>query len=238
MASFNIGFVIFPNITQLDFTGPFEVLSRIATPPALDRTSEFADAKVLILAKTLAPVVSDRGLQLLPNCTFADAPPLDLICIPGGGGVIGAIADPETLEFVRRQGQQARYVTSVCMGSFVLGAAGLLNGRKVTTHWAYADLLPMVGASHEKARVVHDGNVITAAGVSAGIDFAFSVVAELAGRQVAEAIQLAIEYDPAPPFASGHPDKAPDAATRLMVERNKGARTGLIAGLEALPVRG
>src|SRR4029079_712647 len=116
MAEFNVGFVIFPGLTQLDFTGPFEVLSRLGTPPSLSEPSKFPQLKVHIIAKTLQPVASDRGLSILPTCTFATSPPLDLICVPGGGGVVDALADPETVEFIRRQGEKARYVTSVCMG--------------------------------------------------------------------------------------------------------------------------
>ena len=238
MADFSIGFVIFPGITQLDFTGPLEVLSRLGTPPSLSAPSRFSRSTVHIVAKTPDPVLSDRGLNFLPTCSFASAPALDLICVSGGPGVIEALADVETVDFIRRQGGQARYVTSVCIGAFLLGAAGLLRGRRATTHWAFVDLLPLVGARHEKARIVRDGNVFTAAGVSSGIDFAFSVVAELAGPEVAQAIQLGIEYDPAPPFDAGHPDKAPEATRALGIERNRGAHDGMRQALEALAVHG
>jgi cyclohexyl-isocyanide hydratase len=234
MADFNIGFVIFPGITQLDFTGPFEVLSRLGTPSSLSAPSKFAQSKVHVIAKTMLPVVSDRGLGILPTCTFENCPPLDLICVPGGGGVVEALADVETVDFIRRQGGRAKYVTSVCMGAFLLGAAGLLKGRRAATHWAYVDLLPLVGSSHEKGRVVRDGNVFTSGGVSAGIDFALSIVAELAGPEVAQAIQLGIEYDPSPPFDSGHPEKASEAATALMVQRNETAHTGIQQALDHL----
>jgi cyclohexyl-isocyanide hydratase len=199
MPVFNIGFVIFPDLTQLDFTGPLQVLNRLP------------ESKTHIVAKSLEPVPSDCGLSLVPTVTFRDCPQLDLICVPGGFGVVRAMTDPETVDFVKRQAIAARYVTSVCTGAFVLGAAGLLNGRRATTHWAYTDLLPAVGATFEKARVVWDGNVVTAGGVTSGIDFALQIVAGIAGDEVAQAIQLMIEYDPAPPFASGHPDRAPDA---------------------------
>jgi len=193
---FNIRFVIFPDITQLDFTGPLQVLSRVP------------GATTHIAAETLDPVPADCGLSLLPTITFATCPDLDVICIPGGFGVVAAMTDKELLAFVRRHAETARYVTSVCTGAFVLGAAGLLEGRRATTHWAYTDLLPEVGAVHEKGRMVRDGNVVTAGGVTSGIDFGFLLVAEIAGADVAEAIQLAIEYDPEPPFSSGHPDRA------------------------------
>ena len=169
MPTFNVGFVIFPNLTQLDLTGPLQVLARLP------------ESTTHIIAKSQAPVPSDCGLGLVPTHTFANCPPLDLICIPGGvSGVIGAISDRETIEFVRWQAGGARYITSVCTGAFILGVAGLLKGRRVTTHWAYTDLLPLVGATYEKARVVKDGNVITAGGVTSGIDFGLSVIAEIA----------------------------------------------------------
>ena len=237
MAAFNIGFVIFPGITQLDFTGPFEVLSRLATPPSLTAPSPLPDVATHVIAKTMLPVVSDRGLGILPTCSFADCPGLDLICVPGGAGVPDAVADRETIAFVRDKASAAKYVTSVCMGAFVLGAAGLLKGRRATTHWAYTDLLPLVGATYEKSRVVRDGNIFTAGGVTSGIDFGFRIVAELAGTEVAEAIQLAIEYDPSPPFDGGHPDKASDNATALMLARNETARQGIRAALARMASR-
>lgn len=216
MSAFNIGFVIFPDLTQLDFTGPLQVLAR------MPQSSTF------VIAKSPAPVPSDCGLSLVPTHTFANCPPLDLICVPGGvKGVIGAIGDHETVDFVRRQAAGAKYVTAVCTGAFVLGAAGLLKGRRVTTHWAYTELLPLVGAKYEKGRVVRDGNLITAGGVTAGIDFGLSVVAEIAGETVARTIQLGIEYDPAPPFDSGHPDSAPESIKAALSERYGKARSAL-----------
>lgn len=219
MPGFSIGFVIFPNLTQLDFTGPLQVLSRLP------------DSSTHIVAKTRDPVPSDCGLSLVPTKTFHDCPPLDLICVPGGAGVLEAMRDAETVSFVRNMAEGARYVTSVCTGAFVLGAAGLLKGRRATTHWAYTDLLPLVGATHEPARVVWDGPVITAGGVTSGIDFALRIVAHLAGDDVARSIQLGIEYDPAPPFDSGHPDRASDAVRRLVAPRYAQARDAYRAAL-------
>jgi cyclohexyl-isocyanide hydratase len=216
MANFNLGFVLFPDLTQLDLTGPLQVLARLP------------QSTTYIVAKTEAPAPSDCGLSLLPTHTFANCPPLDLICVPGGvRGIIGAIGDRETIEFVRRQAAGARYVTSVCTGAFVLGVAGLLKGRRATTHWAYTELLPLVGAVHEPARIVKDGNLITAGGVTAGVDFGLSVVAEIAGEAAAHHIQLGIEYDPAPPFDSGHPDRAPAAVKAALLDRYAKARSAL-----------
>jgi cyclohexyl-isocyanide hydratase len=208
MSLFNIGFVIFPDVTQLDFTGPLQVLSRL--PQSVTQ----------IVAKSAAPVPSDCGLGLVPTHTFANCPSLDLICIPGGSeGVAGIINDNETIDFVRQQASAAKYVTSVCTGAFVLGVAGLLRGRRATTHWAYTDLLPLVGATHEKARVVKHDNVITGGGVTAGIDLGLSVMAEIAGETTARRVQLGLEYDPAPPFDSGNPDKAPALKSELLSAR-------------------
>jgi cyclohexyl-isocyanide hydratase len=221
MSDFNVGFVIFPNLTQLDFTGPLQVLARLP------------QSATHIVAKSEAPVPSDCGLDLVPTYTFANCPPLDLICIPGGTrGVVAAIGDRETMEFVRAQASAAKYVTAVCTGAFVLGAAGLLKGRRATTHWAYADLLPLVGATHEKARIVRDGNVITAGGVTSGIDFGLSLVAEIAGEMAARAIQLGIEYAPAPPFDSGHPDNASAAVRSVVSDRLEKSRIAMRTAVE------
>ena len=220
MPEFNIGFVIFPQLTQLDFTGPLQVLSRLP------------QSKTHIIAKSEAPVPSDCGLGLVPTHTFGTSPALDLICIPGGFGVTEAIDDRDTVDFVRRQARGAKYVTSVCTGAFVLGAAGLLKGRRATTHWAYTDLLPLVGATYEKARVVRDGGVVTAGGVTSGIDFGLTIAAELAGEDVAQRIQLGIEYDPAPPFDAGHPDRASQAVKSGLADRYEKSRAAYRASIE------
>jgi cyclohexyl-isocyanide hydratase len=195
--SFTTGFVIFPNLTQLDFTGPLQVLHRLP------------GATTHIVAKTREPVPSDGPLTIPPTTTFADCPPLDLLCVPGGFGVDQAMEDEATIAFVRREGARAKYVTSVCTGAFILGAAGLLRGKRATTHWAYHHLLPRVGAIPVKERVVRDGNTFTGGGVTAGVDFAFVVMSEIAGPVVAQTVQLGIEYDPKPPFVGGSPSRAP-----------------------------
>ncbi len=202
-----IGFLLFPDVTQLDFTGPLQVLHRLP------------GAQTHLIAASLDPVPSDCGLGLVPTATFASAPSLDMLVVPGGFGVAAAIRDAETLAFVREAGAAATYVTSVCTGAFLIGAAGHLEGRKATTHWAYTGLLPLVGATYTPGRCVRDGNVFTGGGVTAGIDFAFTIVAEVAGSRVAEAIQLAIEYDPAPPTGTGHPSKAPETLLAAMATR-------------------
>jgi cyclohexyl-isocyanide hydratase len=222
MSYFNVGFVIFPGLTQLDFTGPLQVLARLP------------QSKIHIIAKSETPVPSDCGLSLVPTGTFKNCPPLDLICVPGGvSGVVGAINDQETIEFVRQQANRAKYTTSVCTGAFILGAAGLLKGRRATTHWAFTNLLPVVGATYEPARIVKDENVITAGGVTSGIDFGLSVVAEVAGERTAQTIQLGIEYDPAPPFDSGHPDRAPADIRSALSDRYMQPNSLLRASIEA-----
>ena len=221
MPLFNIGFVIFPDLTQLDFTGPLQVLARCRSRRfTLSRNRRRRCRAIAVWLGADAHI-----------CELSAARP-DLRA-GGSDGVVKAIGDRETIEFVRRQAEAAKYVTSVCTGAFILGAAGLLKGRRATTHWAFADLLPLVGATHEKARVVKDGNVITAGGVTSGIDFGLSVVAELAGETTARTIQLGIEYDPAPPFDSGHPDRAPaDIKSALLSGRYDEARSAFRIGID------
>ncbi len=199
-----IGLLLFPNLTQLDMTGPFEVFAR--TP----------GAEVHLLWKDLQPVRCDRGLRMLPSQTLAAAPQLDVICVPGGPGQIDLMLDDEVLDFLRRQAAGARWITSVCTGALVLGAAGLLKGYQATTHWASHDQLAMFGAEPVQARYVIDRNRATGGGVTAGIDFALKLVAEMLGEDVAKAIQLSIEYDPAPPFAAGSPAGAGEAVLGRM----------------------
>lgn len=196
-----IGMLLFPKLTQLDLTGPHEVLARLP------------GATVHLVAGTRDPVVSETGLAILPTATFADVAQVDLLFAPGGFGQIAASDDPETIAWLRAVGGSARWITSACTGALLLGAAGLLAGYRAATHWAFMDLLPLVGAIPESRRVVVDRNRITGGGVTAGIDVALRIVAEVAGREVAEQIQLQIEYDPEPPFRAGHPDVAPPELT-------------------------
>lgn len=203
----NLGLLLFPGLTQLDLTGPFEVLHRIP------------GAKVDLVWKDLAPVTADSGLRLLPTTTLADCPPLDVVMIPGGFGQIALMEDPEILEWLRVQARSAKYMTAVCTGSLLLGGAGLLEGYQATTHWAFTELLAAYGATHAAGRVVIDRDRITGGGVTAGIDFALVLAARLAGEDVAKAIQLGLEYNPAPPFTAGHPDVADAALVAKVRER-------------------
>jgi cyclohexyl-isocyanide hydratase len=204
---FRAGFLLFPDLTQLDLTGPYEIIS--AMP----------GAEVTLLWKTLDPVRSERGLSILPTGTFAACDRLDLLCVPGGLGINALLDDPEVLLFIRRIARDARYVTSVCTGSLVLGAAGLLKGYKSACHWAWRDMLKDFGAIPVAERVVRDRNRISGGGVTAGIDFGLTVAAELAGEEVAKSIQLVLEYDPQPPFDSGSPEKAGAERVKRIRER-------------------
>lgn len=197
----NIVFLLFPGITQLDFTAPAQALSRMP------------GAALVGAAATVDPIITDSGFAIVPTHDFTSAPQADILCIPGGHGVADALGDAATIDFVARQAAGAEWVTSVCTGAFLLGRAGLLTGKRATTHWGYTHLLPLVGAEPIKARVVEDGQIVTSGGVTSGLDFALTLIARLRGETVAQAIQLAIEYDPAPPFPGGHPDRAPKAVT-------------------------
>lgn len=192
----HIGLLAFPKVQQLDLTGPFDVF---ATMPGV---------QVHLVWKTLDPIYSSTGLALIPTCTFEDCPDLDVICVPGGVGIDALMEDAQTLAFIKHQAQTAQYVTSVCTGALVLGAAGLLKGRRATTHWASHELLESFGAIAVKDRVVRDGNLMTGGGVTAGIDFALTLIAEVFDADKAQTIQLQIEYAPAPPFNAGRPDTA------------------------------
>jgi cyclohexyl-isocyanide hydratase len=198
-AHLQIGSLLFEGLDQIDLTGPFEVLSRMP------------NSTYRVFAKTTEPVRDVRGLRITPDAVLADAPQLDLLHVPGGFGQEALMDDEEVLGWVRRQAAGARCVFSVCTGALICGAAGLLKGRRATTHWAAFHLLPFFGAIPVNERVVVDGNMIFAAGVTAGIDGALRVAAELRGDEAAQAIQLYMQYAPEPPFRCGTPETAPPA---------------------------
>lgn len=202
-----IGILLYPNVTQLDATGPAQVLSRVP------------GAQMHMIWKTRDPVPTDAGFSIVPTTAFADCPQLDVICVPGGGGQVAVMGDPEALDFLRKQAAKARYVTSVCTGSLILGAAGLLKGYKSACHWAWRDMLKDFGATPVAERVVRDRNRISGGGVTAGIDFGLTVAAELAGEEAAKSIQLVLEYDPQPPFDAGSPEKAGPERVKRIYER-------------------
>jgi len=212
---FRIGLLLFPDITQLDMTGPYEVFTKCP------------EVEVRLVWKTLEPVTAGGGMRIMPDTTYAACPQLDLVCVPGGAGMNPLMEDEETLAFLRKQAAGARYVTSACTGALVLGAAGLLKGRRAATHWMSREMLSAFGATPAAERVVVDGNVITGGGVTAGIDFALRVAAEAFGEDLAKTIQLGIEYDPHPPFNAGSPEgagpaiseRARDSAAKRQAER-------------------
>ena len=217
---FHIGLLLYPNLTQLDLTGPAQVLSRAP------------GVKMHYVWKTIEPVPSDAGLSLMPTTTFKDCPQLDLICVPGGAGQTVLMSDEETLGFLRVQAEKAKYVTSVCTGSLILGAAGLISGYKSACHWMWREYLPAFGAIPVNARVVKDRNRISGGGVTAGIDFALTVVAEIWGDEEAKMIQLYLEYNPQPPFDCGSPERAgPElvAKAKKQLEALAASRAKLIA---------
>lgn len=222
----HLAFLLFPGLTQLDLTGPVQFLSRLP------------GAKVDLVWDSLDPVPTDAGFSILPTATFADVSRADLLCVPGGMGVAGVIDQPRALDWVRQVGAEAQWVTSVCTGALVLGAAGLLRGYRATTHWAWHDLLALFGAEPVQARHVIDRNRATGGGVTAGIDFALALIAEIAGPDHARAVQLALEYDPAPPFEAGSPDKAGPALVQVYHERAQrlapSRKVDLIAAAERL----
>lgn len=194
-----IGSLLFEGIDQIDLTGPFEILSRIP------------NSTYRIFGKTAAPVKDIRGLRLTPDAVLSEAPQLDVLHVPGGFGQEALMEDEEVLAWVRTQAAGAKCVFSVCTGALICGAAGLLKGRRATTHWASQHLLPFFGAVPVNERVVIDGNFVFAAGVTSGIDGALRVAANLRGDEAAQGIQLYMQYAPEPPFDSGTPETAPPA---------------------------
>ena len=218
---YRIGFLLYPNVTQLDMTGPAQVLHRMP------------GAQVYYVWKTIEPIMSDCELALMPTVTMADCPQLDMVCVPGGYGCTAMMADAEVLDWLRKQAAGAKLMTSVCTGSLVLAAAGLLKGYKAGCHWAWGEHLALFGAEYVAERTVIDRDRITAGGVTSGIDFAFRVIEQLCGRDVAESIQLVIEYDPQP-LGGGTPSTArPEilAAVNAMLSKRMAGRAEEIAAL-------
>lgn len=203
---FRFGLLLFPDVMALDVVGPADVFAAIP------------DAEVHLLWKSLDPVPCSAGWRIGPTTTFADCPRLDVICVPGGGGQVALMEDEETLDFLRRCAPGARYVTSVCTGSLLLGAAGLLRGYRATCHWMCRDQLALLGATPVVDRVVRDRNRMTGAGVTAGVDLALAVVAELCGIDIAKTVQLNLEYDPQPPFRTGSPELASRALVAQAIQ--------------------
>jgi cyclohexyl-isocyanide hydratase len=189
--------LLLPGMTQLDLTGPWEVLSRVP------------DWKIDLIAETMEPVAADKGFTIMPDVTFENAKAYDILAVPGGPGIDVALSNTKVVDFVRSSGTAAEYVFGICTGSLLLGAAGLLQGKRSGGHWQARDLLSSFGAEVSNDRMTIDGNLFTAGGVTSGIDMAIRVVAELEGEDVAQQIQLQIEYDPEPPFNAGTPYVAP-----------------------------
>jgi cyclohexyl-isocyanide hydratase len=208
MQVIRIAFLVYPNVTQLDLTGPAQVLSRLG------------DAKVDLVWHSRDPVQTDSGFALLPTATFDEVRQTDILCVPGGFGCTDVMQDDAALAWVRDVGTSARWVTSVCTGSLILGAAGLLRGYRATSHWAWRDYLKLFGAVPVGERVVFDRNRVTGGGVTAGIDFALALMAEIRGEKYARLVQLGLEYDPSPPFDSGTPEKAGEDLVAQVHERS------------------
>lgn len=225
MSNPTILILAFPQVTQLDLTGPYEVFSRLP------------GARVGLVWKTTAPVASDTGFVLTPDYAFDAAPSADVIVVPGGPGQAMLMNDDETLSFLRAQATAAQWVMSVCTGSLILGAAGLIPGRRVACHWLSLPLVPLLGGIPAEERVAFDGNLCTTAGVSAGIDGALALVERLAGRETAEFVQLAIEYDPQPLFSAGSPRSAPADLVARVTEMAAPMIAGRTEGVRASAAR-
>jgi len=216
-----IGLLCFNDMLLLDLVGPWEVFSSVPW------------AQVHLVAPCPGSVKAAKGLQVEPTCSYADCPSLDVVCMPGGPGVAALMEDEPTLIFLRQQAAKARVISAVCTGSLVLGAAGLLQGRRATCHWLSLPLVAAFGATPVNQRVVEDGPLITGGGVTAGIDFGLHVVARLWGQAVAERVQLGLEYAPSPPFESGSPLSAPP----VRVAEVQQASTAMQAAREAVVAR-
>jgi cyclohexyl-isocyanide hydratase len=218
-----VGMLLYPQLTLLDLIGPQTVLS--------------AHANIHLVWKTRDLIRTDTGIGILPTATLSECPQdLDVLFVPGGPGMIAAMEDPEVLAFLADRGARAKYITSVCSGSVILAAAGLLHSYQATSHWAATGLLPLFGAEIAEGRVVTDRNRITGGGVTAGIDFGLVLLAKLRGEEVAKMTQLAMEYDPQPPFDAGSPERAGPAMTQqflaLMEPLNRQTRQ-IAAGIAA-----
>ncbi|NJO43388.1 MAG: DJ-1/PfpI family protein [Cyanobacteria bacterium RU_5_0] len=210
MNPIQIGFLIYPGVIQLDVMGAHQVLS---FPP---------NTQVHVIGKTLAPVTTNEGLILVPTVTLANCPPLDVICVPGGGmGQIEVMKDPDILSFLQQQSATAQYVTAVCTGSMILAAAGVLQGYKAACHWAFRDQLAMLGVDVVRERVVIDRNRVTGAGVTSGIDFGLTLLSLLCGEEVAKMTQLMMEYNPEPPFNAGTPETAGEDIVQPLMQLGK-----------------
>lgn len=211
--SINIGILIFPSVQQLDVTGPFEVF-------AMEKR-----CSVHLVWKNLNAISSATGLTLSPTVSMGECPRLDVLVVPGGRGINVLLEDEEVLDFVRNQSNAAQYLCSVCTGALVLGAAGLLRGKRAATHWMAMDMLPSLGATPIDERIVWDDNIVTAGGVTSGIDFALFILSKLFDIQSAEVVQLYLEYSPAPPFHAGHPSTASPEVIALAREAGKQSRS-------------
>jgi cyclohexyl-isocyanide hydratase len=225
LSSLSVAFLIYPDVTQLDFTGPAQVLSRLG------------NTRVDFVWKSLEPVATDSGFSLLPTATFEELDGADIICVPGGMGCVDVIEDEATIGWVRKVGEQASWVTSVCTGSLILGAAGLLRGYRAACHWAWRDQLRLFGAKPVAERVVMDRNRVTGGGVTAGIDFALALTAAIRGEAHARLVQLALEYDPRPPFDSGSPERASKPLIAAYQDRAEKLSPGREARVQAAAKR-
>jgi cyclohexyl-isocyanide hydratase len=205
----SVAFLLYPDVTQLDLTGPAQVLSRLGRQT------------IHLVWKDLEPVATDSGFSILPTATLAEVRSADIVCVPGGMGCINMMEDEEVLAWLRAAAAEASWVTSVCTGSLILAAAGLLRGYRAVTHWAWRDHLALFGAEAVAERVVFDRNRVTGGGVTAGIDFALALTAAIRGEAHAKAVQLSLEYDPAPPFDAGSPERAGERLVALIEEGSR-----------------
>jgi cyclohexyl-isocyanide hydratase len=217
-----VAFLLYPNVTQLDLTGPAQVLSRLGRQ------------RLHFVAKQAGPVPTDAGFSILPTATLTEVREADILCVPGGIGCLEAMEDEETLAWVRELGEGAKWVTSVCTGSLILGAAGLLKGYRAGCHWAWREHLSLFGAEPVAERVVFDRNRVTGGGVTAGIDFALALTAAIRGEAHARIVQLALEYDPAPPFDCGSPERAGEPLVAAYRERMETLAPGREARIRAV----